>query len=531
VTPELLVWHIDDDPFELERVRKALEQNAMDCRYIVESFDSPQKLYERFRSRPFADVILMDIHMGEENPTGIEVAKECRGKAPEAVILMCSSADDVTTIAESLRTGADDFISKRSDKGELSLRITNSYHLAKLKQGGPDRMDPEASASRRVLPKKFAGATAERIASRVPLLINSAVTAVFVRGESGTGKEVVADLFQQALPPSAPFIRVNCGAIAPTLLESELFGHVKGAFTGAVTDKKGLMEAANGGWIFLDEVATLSLPAQVALLRVLENQEVTRVGSTKSSPINVRVISATNEPIEDLIKQNRFRKDLWQRLCEAEVFLPALRDRPDEIPAMIDQFCKTMSGGPYQASGPVIEVFQRYPWKDGNVRELRNCLRAMTELHVNGLLTPLAIPERIWEQLGDQDADQGAVPTHESPNPDPPIGRPAPNREASAGAGRSPGKGSNSELLVSFDPTRPQNFDDLADSLLLAVTKKMAESGGRLSLRGLAKAIGMSRSTLSGRLKAIVQKGMISMNELASVVGVTEKVHSEAGED
>jgi len=524
MTPELLVWHVDDDPFELERVRKALEQNAVDCRFIVESFDSAMKLNERFRHRPFGDVMLLDINMGEGNPTGIEVAKDSRAKAPAAVILICSSADDVTTIAECLKAGADDFISKRSDKGELSLRVVNSYRLAKLKHGGSDRTSADQARLLRSAGGRFAGATAERIANRVPLLINSAVTAVFVRGESGTGKEVVADLFQQAIPPTTAFIRVNCGAIAPTLLESELFGHVKGAFTGAVTDKKGLLEAANGGWIFLDEVATLSVSAQVALLRVLENQEITRVGSTKAIPINVRVISATNEPIDELIQQNRFRKDLWQRLCEAEVFLPPLRERPSEIPAMVHHFCKSMAGGPYQASGPVMEVFQRYPWKEGNVRELRNCLRAMTELHVNGLLTPLAIPERIWEHLGEQTASVGDGDDAVDP-------RTSPKLDGKPGSVGASAVGSNAALSLAFDPRVPQAFDDLADGLLLAVTRRLAEIGGRQSLRGLAKAIGMSRSTLSGRLKAIVQKGMISIAELSDLVGVGERGTADQAED
>ena len=524
MTPELLVWHVDDDPFELDRVRNALEQNSLDCR-----FDSPAKVLERFRRRPFADVMVLDINMGDENLTGIEVAKECRVKAPTAVILMCSSADDVTTIAECLKTGADDFISKRSDKGELSLRVANSYRLAKLKHGGPARLGSEGGKVSKSIENKFAGATADRIANRAPLIINSAVTAVFVRGESGTGKEVVADLFQHSLPVSTPFIRVNCGAIAPSLLESELFGHVKGAFTGAITDKKGLLEAANNGWIFLDEVATLSMSAQVALLRVLENQEVTRVGSTKAIPIQVRVISATNEPIETLISQNKFRKDLWQRLCEAEIILPPLRDRSEEIPALVLHFCKTMAGGPYQASGPVMEVFQRYPWKEGNVRELRNCLRAMTELHVNGLLTPLAIPERIWEHLGDQPAIETTADTEPSKSA---LGSDTNASKASKKIAAANSRGDNGpEISLAFDPAQPLNFDDLADSLLLAVARKLADTAGRQSLRGFAKAIGMSRSTLSGRLKAIVQKGMVTMPDLAELVGVGEKSTSDQADE
>lgn len=509
-TPKLRVLHLDDDPFELERVQRALEGHAMDCTFEVSSVPSIGEYRKRISARPTPDVVILDIHVDESQVTGIALAGETRKIAPGAVILMCSTADDITTIAECLNAGADDFISKQSDKGELSLRVFNSYRLAKLKQGG-DTAFGEASAPTgrgRFVP---VGATMERIAKRVPMIINSAISAVFIRGESGTGKEVVADLFGSALAAGAAFVKVNCGAIAPTLLESELFGHVKGAFTGAASDKRGLLEAASGGWIFLDEVATLSPSAQVALLRVLENQEVLRVGSTKPVSINVRVLSATNEPMEKMTKDGRFRADLWQRLREAEIALIPLRERRDEVPHLVEYFCRAMPGGPYTVSGPVMEVLSNFPWKDGNIRELRNCLRAMTEMHVNKLLTPLAIPERIWEELGEKPVNGGVAAADEA-------SRPSLVPASASGAG-----GSGNAIVLPFDPDSVHNYDTLADLLLLEITKKLADKKGKLSLRGLAQQISMSRSTLSGRLKAIVHKNLTSISELSKIVGVSEK--------
>ncbi len=502
--PTLSILHLDDDPFERERVQTALEQHPVSCRFKVKSVATVAE-YRKELTATRPDLVILDIHVQDDKTTGISLASETRKASPKAVILMCSTADDISTIAECLAAGADDFLSKLTDKGEMSLRVFNSYRLSKLKQGGetpfstPAPVDPNR--------RRPVGATMEKITRRIPLITDSAITAVFIRGESGTGKEVVADLVGQALETKAPFVKVNCGAIAPTLLESELFGHVKGAFTGASNDKRGLLEAASGGWIFLDEVATLSQSAQVAMLRVLENQEVLRVGSTKPVSITVRVLSATNEPLEKLVKEGKFRGDLWQRLREAEITLPPLRERPEEIPALVEHFCKTMPGGPYKVSGPVMEVLTNVSWKEGNIRELRNCLRAMTEMHVNKLLTPLAIPERVWEEIGEKPDPSLASPT-EAPRPD---------------AGPAPKRASSGDLVLPWDRSEAQSYDYLSDVLLLEMTKKLAQEKGKLTLRGLALAIGMSRSTLSGRLKAIVHRNIIDLTEMSKLVGISEK--------
>lgn len=496
----LKVVHLDDDPFELERVRSALEKHALTCSFDVESLSTSEEFRKRINLKPIPDVVILDIHIDSAD-AGIKLAGFARKSSPKSVILMCSTADDVSTIGECLQAGADDFISKLSDKGELSLRVYNSYKLARLKHGTDASVNNSGKGKLNAV-----GLTMNRIATRVPQIANSAISAVFIKGESGTGKEVVADLFGASLTGSTPFVKVNCGAIAPSLLESELFGHVKGAFTGATTDKKGLLEAASGGWIFLDEVATLSVSAQVALLRVIENQEVMRVGSTKAVSINVRVLSATNESIEKMIANGKFRGDLWQRLKEAIIELPPIRDRPDEIPALIDHFCTAMPGGPYQVSGPVKEILSNVSWSEGNIRELRNCLRAMTEFHVNKLLTPLSIPERIWDDLGDKPEVSGDAESPQGAAPLPKKGQ--------------PGDGT---ISLAWDMSEKQNYDYLSDLLLLQMTRMLADSQGKMSLRSLAQAIGVSRSTLSGRFKAMIHRNVTDINELTKIVGITEK--------
>ncbi len=499
----LKVLHLDDDPFELERMQRMLADNQLGPQWKVDGVTRINDYLPRLESNP-PDIALLDIHLNNQGDSGIQLVDETRKRHPDAVILMCSAMDDVGTIAHCLSLGADDFISKRSDRAEINLRIHQSYQLARLKRGLTDRTQPTVEREKNRREPKVAGATLERIARRVPRILESAVSAVHVEGESGTGKEVVADFFASQLPESTPFVKVNCGAITPSLLESELFGHVRGAFTGALTDKKGLIESASGGWIFLDEVASLSSSAQVALLRVLENQELRRVGASATLKVQVRVLSATNEPLKELVALGKFRKDLWQRLCETEIELPPLRDRAEELPVLIKHFCQAMPGGPYQITETTMEVLSNLPWKAGNVRELRNCLRAMTELHVNQKLTPLSIPERIWKQ------NEEVMPTtgtsEEEVSPEVPVG--------------------GTLLQISVRP--PVHFDTLADQLLLELIRKLTSNHGKTSLRRLAKEIGMSRSTLSGRLKMMVHKNLVELKELTQLVGIVEEASSDA---
>lgn len=489
----LKVLHLDDDPFELERMQRMLSDNQLGPQWEVQGVTRLNDYFPLLEKHQ-PDVVILDIHLSNDGSSGVQLVDETRRRQPNAVVLMCSAMDDVGTIANCLSLGADDFLSKRSDRAELNLRIHQSFQLARLKRGTTENQ-PVREKNRRE--PKGAGSTFDRIARRVPRILESAVSAVHVEGESGTGKEVVADLFASHLDETTPFVKVNCGAITPTLLESELFGHVRGAFTGALTDKKGLIEAASGGWIFLDEVASLSPSAQVALLRVLENQELRRVGATATIRVQVRVLSATNEPLKDLVSQGKFRRDLWQRLCETEIALPALRDRAEEIPTLIRHFCASMPGGPYQITETALEVLSNLPWKGGNIRELRNCLRAMTELHVNKLLTPIAIPERIWKQ------NEEAAPTPTA-EPDAPIVTPI------------------GGMVLQVPARLPIHFDTLADQLLLELIRKLTAGPGKTSLRKLAKEIGMSRSTLSGRLKMMVHKGIAELKEMTQLVGISE---------
>ena len=341
----------------------------------------------------------------------------------------------------------------------------------------------------------FVGRTIDNIRSSVKRIISSAISTIYISGETGTGKEAVADLFRNSLEKGTPFIKVNCGAIAPSLMESEFFGHAKGAFTGATNYKVGLIEQASGGWLFFDEVANLTKEAQAALLRVIENQEVTRVGETLSRPIQVRFLSATNEDIEELVAKGEFRQDLWQRLSEKVIYLSPLAQRRDEIPGIIKAIAQKMLGGPYIVTPEAINVLKEAPWKEGNIRQLRNCLRAMTEYSVDKVLTPQCIPADTLQAIV-------TLPGNEN-----------------ASNGLTSQLGPENNLILNWANGGSPSFDDLADQLLIKLIHQRRSDTGRMSLRKLAISMGMVRNTLSNRIRALAKKNLLKDPEILDLIG------------
>ena len=383
--PLLTLYYVDDSPLFLDEVQHQLEQSG---HFKVKTFLGPVA-FQAFLKRKDAnapDILLLDIMMDDDLESGLKLARAAQTRFPNVFTVMYSQFDDGQTIIDHLREGVHNFVSKETPLADLPALLADSYEL-RLQVGDATPLDKLGL---------FAGKTMAQIAKRVPRIVRSAVRCVHVYGETGTGKEVVADLFEQAVGKRAPVVRVNCGAISESLLESELFGHRKGAFTGATSDKVGLLEAASGGWVFLDEVALLSKSAQMALLRAIENQVITPVGDTKSKKVNFRILSATNENLLNKVKKREFREDLWQRLRETVIEIPPLRDRFDELEALASHFCKTMDGGPYLLSKAALSVLKQYHWP-GNARELRNVLRAMTENASQLTLGPDAIPKSLYK--------------------------------------------------------------------------------------------------------------------------------------
>lgn len=458
-----LIYHLDDDPFYLEEFREMIQNTSSELR--LRSFESSKTMMQALGVDECPALVVLDIHLSADDELdGQHLVSLLRSRYPQILIVMCSDRRDSLTVEQSLLWGADDFIFKGMGESDLAKRLVDllavkAQHLQK------------GDANEKMVTPCLAA-----IQQRIPNILHSAITAVHVYGESGTGKELVSELFEQALPAGTPFNRIHCGAISPTLLESELFGHMKGAFTGAQSHKRGLIEQADGGWIFLDEVATLSPSAQVALLRVLENQQIRPVGASQEKKVSIKVISATNESLAELVEKGRFRADLWQRLCEASIELAPLRDRMEELEEIAKFFCARMAFGPYRISGETLEILKRYDWRRGNVRELRNCLRAMTEGAVNRVLTPASIPKHIWRAIQQQDAD--------------------------------PGDSSDSLLSIGADQWQ-RGYEYCSQYLLAAMIKKQVSQDVRISLRQLAISLQIPRTTLGNYIKKLYENDLL----------------------
>ncbi len=364
--PRVLI--IDDE----EGVRTSLGLILADEGYEVATAENAERALEAARTTSF-DVVLSDVRM--PGRSGLDLLPELVAIQPDATVLMMSAHGDVDQALEAVRRGAYDYLSKPFQSEELLLTIRKAEERERLRRENRRlRHELEGRDLRTLI------AASDEMKAVVELSERAAEykTTVLITGESGVGKEVVARHVHDCSDRSeAPFIAVNCGAIPETLIESELFGHARGAFTGAERERLGMFREADGGTLFLDEVGELPLPVQVKLLRVLQEEEVQPVGEAKSIPIDVRILAATARDLASEVRAERFRGDLFYRLNVVHIHLPPLRERRADIPVLADHLLGRLSRRVGKPAEPlcreVIELLCRSPWP-GNVRELENAI-------------------------------------------------------------------------------------------------------------------------------------------------------------
>ena len=350
----------------------------------------PDKAIELLHGEPF-DLLLSDINL-EAKKDGLDLLREAKPLGVDTILL--SGFGTLETAIEAVREGAFDFLSKPWNNEELKALVTRA--LARRQSSGQGVVPSIAGKGKRSL---MIGSSSRMMAvyKTIASLQNSRAT-VLITGESGTGKELVArSIHLSSDRRDKAFVAVNCGALTETLLESELFGHVKGSFTGAIGEKPGLFEEASGGTIFLDEIGETSPSFQVRLLRVLQEQEIRRVGGNKTIKVDARVIAATNRDLQLMVKAGAFREDLYYRLGVVELGVPALRDRREDIPALIEHFLAEFGRKDdqvYQVQGEARHVLEAYSWP-GNVRELSNALENLTQLSRGREITVDDLPAKI----------------------------------------------------------------------------------------------------------------------------------------
>lgn len=344
--------------------------------YQVEEAENGAEGLAKIKKQEY-DLVLCDIKMPKMD--GVEVLEAGRKSKPETPFIMISGHGDLDTAVQTMRMGAFDYISKPPDLNRLLTTVRNAL----------DRK--ELVAENRILKRKVSKnfemiGESDEIHAIQEMIEKVAPTdaRVLITGSNGTGKELVAHWIHQKSPrSSAPFVEVNCAAIPSELIESELFGHVKGAFTSAVKDRAGKFEAANKGTLFLDEIGDMSLSAQAKVLRALQESKVSRVGSDKDIKVDVRVVAATNKDLQKEISEGKFREDLYHRLAVILIRVPALNDRRDDIPLLIEHFsgkiAEEQGTAPKAFSDKAIKLLKNYDWT-GNVRELRNVVERLVIL-------------------------------------------------------------------------------------------------------------------------------------------------------
>jgi len=363
---------IIEDEAAIRRVLVKIISEENDT-YKVEEAEDGLLGIEMIKNNDY-DLVLCDIKMPKMD--GVEVLEKTKKIKPETPIVMISGHGDLDTAVNTMRLGAFDYISKPPDLNRLLNTVRNALEKKTLVVENK-RLKKKVSKNYEMIGESNAITHIKEIIEKVA----ATDARVLITGPNGTGKELVAHwLHEKSERVKAPMIEVNCAAIPSELIESELFGHVKGSFTGANKDRAGKFEAANGGTIFLDEIGDMSLSAQAKVLRALQENKISRVGSDKDIKVNVRVVAATNKNLKEEIAKGRFREDLYHRLAVILIKVPALNDRREDIPLLVDFFAKKISdaqGTPKKEfSKEAIKLLQEYDWT-GNIRELRNVIERL----------------------------------------------------------------------------------------------------------------------------------------------------------
>ena len=394
---EILI--VEDEKAHAEALAEALEGQG----YKITLAGSGEEGVDKFHNGD-PHVVITDLKLGGPID-GLDVLKEVVNSDRSCEVVLITAHSSIDTCKQALNQGAYDYIEKPIDLDLLRpvvQRASEKIHLLRENHRLQSRLYEKFN---------FSGLIGEssamlRILDMLRRAANSSVT-VLLQGESGTGKELLAEGIHYNSPRKAkPFQPVNCAGLSDTLLESELFGHVKGAFTGATSDRKGFFEIADGGTLFLDEIGDMPLAMQSKLLRILEDQLVVPVGSTAGKKVNVRIISATNQNLEEKVEEKLFRQDLYYRIRGVNINIPPLRDRAEDIPLLLDHFVKKFAGtedrGVKGFTPAAFRYLKSYHWP-GNVRELRNVIKTMVVLAESEMLDIMDLPVEIHSVAGGQD--------------------------------------------------------------------------------------------------------------------------------
>lgn len=381
-------------------IREALAELLEDDGYRVSATASTEEALESLRENQF-DVVISDLRL--DDGSGLDLLRWIRGSCPATEVIILTAYGTVEGAVEAMKLGAYDYVSKPVDRKRLTLLIEKALEKQRLS------LENRNLRRRLSIKEEYSNIIGSCAQIRAIFKVISEVAptnaTVLITGESGTGKELVARaIHQRSGRREQPFVTLSCGALPDTLMESELFGYEKGAFTGAVATKIGRIEMASSGTLFLDEVGDMSPKTQVDLLRILQDRELRRLGGTRVMTVDVRFIAATNKELREEIAERRFREDLYYRLNVVPISMPALRERKEDIALLLQsflrEFCDIYQKPPKSVSERALELLIQYSWP-GNIRELRNLVERLVLLSRNETIEPADLPSQIRQAAGD----------------------------------------------------------------------------------------------------------------------------------
>ncbi|OFZ18808.1 MAG: Fis family transcriptional regulator [Bdellovibrionales bacterium RBG_16_40_8] len=383
--PRILV--VDDE----ESIREFLEIMLRKEGYEITCAENGEQALDIFKKKSF-EMVISDLQMPKM--TGLELLQQIKNQSPDTIFMMITAFGTTESAVEAMKIGAYDYLTKPFKIDEVRINIANALKTRNLET--ENRMLKKELGKENIVHNLVGNSDSmHHVFDIISRVINTPTT-ILITGESGTGKEMIAKAIHFNGPwHGKPFVPINCGAIPETLMESEMFGHKKGSFTGAVADKIGLFEAADGGTIFLDEVGELPMSIQVKLLRVIQERVMRRVGAVDDTEVNVRIIAATNRDLGVMVKEKIFREDLYYRLNVINIHAPSLRDRMDDIPILVQHFLKKynerLNKNITGLSNEAVELLKKYEYP-GNVRELENIIERTVALEAGSVILPESLP-------------------------------------------------------------------------------------------------------------------------------------------
>ena len=406
---------VDDE----ESIRHMLSTVLAREGYHVRSAASAALALEELAKAPGTDLVITDVRMPGAMD-GIGLVEKLKASGHEAAVIVMSAYGSRELAMEAIRKGAYDYVNKPFTADDILLTMAKAAERERLRR---ENLRLKAELQAEVVPPNgmIGNALSMQVVFATLRKVAGYRSTVLISGASGTGKELVAKAIHDLSPRKGkPFVAVNCGAIPVSLIESELFGHAKGAFTGAHAAKKGLVEESAGGTLFLDEIGELPSPMQVKLLRLLQEDEVRRVGETKTNKVDIRIVAATNKDLAEEVRKGRFREDLYYRLNVLPVHLPPLRERREDIPVLVDhfiaKFARQMSSPVRGITAEALEILMNYDWS-GNVRELENTIERAVVLAGAETVDAASLPEKVRNKVSQTASAPAAAGAAAGPDP------------------------------------------------------------------------------------------------------------------